>query len=116
MRSGLQCDTAPRHRSEDLFYRLGRRAQPLLHQDVTCFIEHAIKARPVAQIQTDGRCRSCLLSVSCIIVVVSFFIAGLLVSRASSASITWELNASRSRPAFSSHLLSPTATQLPVCP
>jgi hypothetical protein len=28
-----------------------------------------------------------------------------LVSRASSASITWELNASRWRPAFSSHLL-----------
>src|SRR5258708_19395751 len=55
MRSGLQCDTAPRHRYEDLFYRLGRRAQPLLHQDVTCFIEHAIKARPVAQIQTDGQ-------------------------------------------------------------
>jgi hypothetical protein len=41
-------------------------------------------------------------------VVVSFFIAGLLVSRAISASITWELNASRWRPAFSSHLLSPT--------
>jgi hypothetical protein len=40
-------------------------------------------------------------------VVVSFFIAGLLVSRASSASITWELIASRWRPAFSSHLLSP---------
>jgi hypothetical protein len=47
------------------------------------------------------------LSVSCIIVVVSFFIAGLLVFRASSASITWELNASRWKPAFSSHLLSP---------
>jgi hypothetical protein len=31
--------------------------------------------------------------------------AGLLVSCASSASITWELNASRRRPAFSSHLL-----------
>jgi len=45
-----------------------------------------------------------LWSVSCITVVVSFFIAGLLVSRASSASITWELNASRWRPAFSSHL------------
>src|SRR6266568_3590471 len=32
--------------------------------------------------------------------------AGLLISCASSASITWELNASRRRPAFSSHLLS----------
>jgi hypothetical protein len=32
-----------------------------------------------------------LLSVSCIIVVVSFFIAGLLLSRASSASITGSL-------------------------
>ena len=51
---------------------------------------------------------SCLLSASCIIVVASFFIAGLLVSRASSASITWELNASRWRPAFSSHLISPS--------
>jgi hypothetical protein len=30
--------------------------------------------------------------------------AGLLISCASSASITWELNASRRRPAFSSHL------------
>jgi hypothetical protein len=44
---------------------------------------------------------SCLLTVA----VLGFFIAGLLVSCASSASIPWELNASRQRPAFSSHLL-----------
>jgi hypothetical protein len=38
--------------------------------------------------------------------VLGFFIAGLLIlSCALSASITWELNASRWRPAFSSHLL-----------
>src|SRR6516225_7575400 len=51
-------------------------------------------------------CPSC----SCLIrrnaVVLGFFMAGLLVSCASSASITWELNASRRRPAFSSHLKS----------
>src|SRR5580704_10908300 len=33
--------------------------------------------------------------------VLGFFIAGLLISCASSASITWELSASRRRPAFS---------------
>jgi hypothetical protein len=37
--------------------------------------------------------------------VLVFFIAGLLISSASSASITWELTASRRRPDFSSHLL-----------
>jgi ABC-2 type transport system ATP-binding protein len=62
---GLQCDTAPRHRSEDLFYRLGGRAQPLLQQHVTCFIEHAVKARPIAQIQTDGQ--ASVLLVECLL-------------------------------------------------
>jgi hypothetical protein len=85
---------------------LGVVLNPLLQQHVTCFIEHAVKARPIAQIQTDGQASVLLLSVCCIVVGVSFFIAGLLVSRASSASITWELNASRWRPAFSSHLIS----------
>ena len=38
--------------------------------------------------------------------MLRFLIAGLLVSCAPSASITWELNASRRRPASSSHLFS----------
>ena len=47
--------------------------------------------------------------------VLGFLIAGLLVSCASSASITWELNASRRRPAFSSHLLAPFDSKSPNC-
>jgi hypothetical protein len=78
MGSGLQCDTAPRHRSEYLFYRLGRRAHLLLQQDVTCLIQHAIKARPVAQIQADGQTSVLLVECPLHHLVVSFFIAGLL--------------------------------------
>ena len=51
-------------------------------------------------------CRSCSFPVRRNAAVLGFLIAGLLVSCASSASITWELNACRRRPAFSSHLLS----------
>jgi len=46
--------------------------------------------------------------------VLTFFIAGLLISCASSASITWERIASRRRPAFSSHLLT-TIKPCKVC-
>jgi hypothetical protein len=41
-----------------------------------------------------------------LVMVLGFFITGLLISSASSASITWELKASRRRPDFSSHLFS----------
>src|ERR1017187_6353722 len=51
---------------------------------------------------------SCSFPLQRTVFVLAFFIAGLLVSCASSASITWELIASRRRPAFSSHLLAST--------
>jgi hypothetical protein len=44
--------------------------------------------------------------------VLTFFVAGLLISCASSTSITWERIASRPRPAFSSHLISSTTPLL----
>ena len=45
--------------------------------------------------------------------VVSFSSPVSSISRASSASITWELNASRWKPAFSSHLLSAVEDRKP---
>jgi hypothetical protein len=38
--------------------------------------------------------------------VLGFLIAGFLISCTASASMTWEINASRRTPAFSSHLFS----------
>ena len=58
-------------------------------------------------------CRSCSFPVRRNAAVLGFLIAGLLVSCASSASITWELNACRRRRAFSSHLKSPVEISLP---
>ena len=74
----VTCSYLSARRSPTIASMSARCAHLLRQQDFACLIQHAIKARPVAQIQADGQFRSSLLSVCCIIVMVSFFIAGLL--------------------------------------
>ena len=70
------------------------------------FIQHAIPTPSIAQIQTDRQFLLAKIPVLLYCYSANLFIAGLFISCASSASITWEPIASRRTPAFSSHLFS----------
>ena len=106
MHSRLQRDPAPWHSPEHFFHRLRSRAQLLFQQHFPRFIQHAIPARAIPQIQTNRQLLLCK-----ILVLPGRYSANLLHCRSplslapSSASITWERTASRRRPVFSSHLI-----------
>src|SRR5271169_3232488 len=115
MHPGFQSDPAPRHPAEHFLHSFRSRAQPLFEHHLTCFIQHAIPARAIPQIQPDReplfgkipdllrRCGANLLHCRSPLSLVL-----------SSTSITWERTASRRRLAFSSHLFA-TATALRCC-
>src|SRR5579871_224818 len=68
---------------------------------------HTIKARHIAHIQTDGQV-SALFVACCVIVVASFFIAGILVFDVSNTSILGGLTHPTGNRPSHLHLLSPT--------
>jgi hypothetical protein len=78
MHSRFQGSPAPRHSPEHFFHRFRSRAQPLFQHHFPRFIQHAIPARSIAQIQTD--CQFLLRKfLACFTpAVLTFFIAGLL--------------------------------------
>src|SRR5215470_18607067 len=104
MRSGLHRDATPWHATEYLLhaFRCGR--QFVLQNDLSCFIQNAVRTGAISQIQPNGE-----LPFENIF-PTSLHSANLLHCRspflcASSTSNNWERIASRRRPAFSSHLI-----------
>src|SRR3989442_273606 len=109
VRPGFQRHPAARHPTEDFLHGL-RRGRHLLFQNYfSRFIQNAVPTEPISQIQPDRELLTCIF-----FVLLCHDSANLLHCRsplspcASSASITWELIASRRSPAFSSHLVSST--------
>jgi len=54
MHARLQRDAAARHSAEHLAQSLGSRAQALLQQHATSFVEYAVPAGAIAQVESDG--------------------------------------------------------------
>jgi hypothetical protein len=54
MRSCVQCDPTARHRAEYCLQRLGRGGDFLFHHDASGFVQNALTAGTIPQIQTDG--------------------------------------------------------------
>jgi hypothetical protein len=52
--SGLQRHAAARHSAEHLAQSLGSRAQALLQQHATSFVEYALPTGAIAQVESDG--------------------------------------------------------------
>jgi hypothetical protein len=107
VRPRFQCDPTPRHPTENFLHGLRWGRHFLFQNHFSRFIQNAVPTESISQIQPDRQLLTCIffhLLCPCS--------ANLLHSRsplspcASSASITWELIASRRRPAFSSHLIS----------
>jgi hypothetical protein len=79
MHSRLQGDPAPRHLPKHFFHRFRSRAQFLLQQHFPRFIQHAIPAPSIPQIQTDRQfLLANILALPCPHSANLFFIAGLL--------------------------------------
>src|SRR5271167_751010 len=109
VRPRFQRHPAARHPTEDFLHGLRPGRHFLFQNYFSRLIQYAVPTPSVSQIQPDRQ-----------FLTYNFFdllcrcSANLLHCRsplspcASSASITWELIASRRRPAFSSHLVSPT--------
>src|SRR5215831_11526326 len=55
MRPRLQRDPAMRHPGEDFLHGFLGCTQLLLANHLTCFVQHAVPARTIAQVQTDGQ-------------------------------------------------------------
>jgi len=55
MRPNLQRNPAARHRSEDFLQRLRIRAHSLLQLYRTGFVQHAVPAVAISQVQSDGQ-------------------------------------------------------------
>src|SRR5579871_2294554 len=108
MRSDLQCDPAAWHGSENFAQRFRSRAHALFQLYLPHFIQHAVPAVAISQIQSDGQCLP--RNIPALLCRRS---ANLLHCRSPlslvplSTSITWERTPHPvRRPAFSSHLFS----------
>lgn len=78
MHPGLQRDATARHGRKPGHERLGSGSNLFFLDDAPGFVEHAVEARPVAQIQADGEGCVCSFSIAGSARVLSFFMAGLL--------------------------------------
>src|SRR6516225_5629077 len=109
MRPDFQRDPAARHGAEDFLQRFRSRTHSLFQLYPPAFIQHAVPTVAIAQVQSDGQCLPRNIpALLCYRGANLFPFRSPLSLVPLSTSITWELTASRRRPAFSSHLFSST--------
>ena len=78
MRPDFQRDSAARHLAEDLAQRFRIGADALLQLYLAGFVQHAVPAVAISQIESDGQLRLRKIFVVFTAAVLTSFIAGLL--------------------------------------